>query len=273
LFQAEDSQHPDTACLDEAGLTQALHLLSEALAPDDGRAARCRRVMDGLCGLIDADAWFWPRSRIPAGGAPVNLDFLYGGALNAEGFARLTERALEATGIPSEHPPMRKLHGGGVHFTAGRRQMVDDDTWRSDPTMAPLRRAGFDELLYSWLPLNIRQSGTLLSGGVFLRAKGKPAFEPRHGRLVHLVLAECASLHLDGLDHVDETPLAELTPRQRTVLAQLVDGHAVPQTAAHLGLSVHTVNDHVKAIYRHFDVQSRAELMSRLLQPAPEAPA
>ena len=57
--------------------------------------------------------------------------------------------------------------------------------------------------------------------------------------------------------------LAEhLSPRQRQVLAWLLQGESIKQVAARLGLSQHTIGDYVKEIYRHFGVYSRSELMA-----------
>ncbi|RYD72751.1 MAG: LuxR family transcriptional regulator, partial [Verrucomicrobiaceae bacterium] len=54
-----------------------------------------------------------------------------------------------------------------------------------------------------------------------------------------------------------------LPPRQRQTLNLLIHGHSRNEIAHRLRISVHTVGDYIKAIYSHFGVQSRAELMSR----------
>jgi len=57
-----------------------------------------------------------------------------------------------------------------------------------------------------------------------------------------------------------------LTPRQRTVMLQLLDGQSRKQIAQSLGITVHTANDHIKAIYEHFQVRSATELAAKFLQ-------
>ncbi len=57
-------------------------------------------------------------------------------------------------------------------------------------------------------------------------------------------------------------PAHDLSPRQREVLDLLLTGKNGKQIAADLRLSVHTVNDYIKAIYRRYDVSSRAELLA-----------
>ena len=46
-------------------------------------------------------------------------------------------------------------------------------------------------------------------------------------------------------------------------LALLVQGYKRDQIADHLKLSLHTVNDYVKAVFKHFGARSQAELMVR----------
>ncbi len=66
---------------------------------------------------------------------------------------------------------------------------------------------------------------------------------------------------------------AGLSPRLRQTLEGLCEGLAEKEIAARLGLSPHTVHDYVKAVYRHFRVQSRAALVARVLVQRTAAPA
>lgn len=50
-----------------------------------------------------------------------------------------------------------------------------------------------------------------------------------------------------------------LTPRETEVLRLVAKGFTQQEIAGHLGLSRHTVVDHVKALYRKLNVSSRAE--------------
>ena len=60
--------------------------------------------------------------------------------------------------------------------------------------------------------------------------------------------------------------LIRLSPRMRQTLERLLTGDQEKQVARHLGLSRNTVHVYVKAIYRQFGVNSRAELMSHFLR-------
>ena len=60
----------------------------------------------------------------------------------------------------------------------------------------------------------------------------------------------------------------KLTSRQRDVLRELKRGRSQAQIASRLGVSLNTVHSHVKKIYSHFDVHTRAMLLVRCLRPA-----
>ena len=56
------------------------------------------------------------------------------------------------------------------------------------------------------------------------------------------------------------------SPRQMQVLRELLFGASEKQVAYRLGLSRHTVHEHVKQIYKRMTVCSRGELLARFLQ-------
>jgi DNA-binding NarL/FixJ family response regulator len=60
-------------------------------------------------------------------------------------------------------------------------------------------------------------------------------------------------------------PGSKLTERQRQVLAPLLRGEGERRVAHLLNISVPTVHTHVRRIYAHFGVHSRAELIYRIL--------
>jgi DNA-binding CsgD family transcriptional regulator len=62
------------------------------------------------------------------------------------------------------------------------------------------------------------------------------------------------------------TPRIKLSPRQQQTLELLLAGDSEKQIARKLKLSPHTVHVYVKAIYRSFGVNSRAELLARFVQ-------
>lgn len=54
-----------------------------------------------------------------------------------------------------------------------------------------------------------------------------------------------------------------LTPRERQIVSALSTGQRVGTIAGRLGVSEHTVRNHLKAVYRKLDVHSQVELLSR----------
>lgn len=48
-----------------------------------------------------------------------------------------------------------------------------------------------------------------------------------------------------------------LTVRERQILERLAAGDSYKEIAVRLGISVQTVNDHIKNLYRKLDVHSR----------------
>ena len=56
----------------------------------------------------------------------------------------------------------------------------------------------------------------------------------------------------------------DITPKERVVLDQARRGLPAKQIATRLQLSPHTVNDHLKAIYRKTGVAGRDELLAGL---------
>jgi len=54
----------------------------------------------------------------------------------------------------------------------------------------------------------------------------------------------------------------KLSPRLRQTLACLLEGDSEKQVAARLSLSRATTHQYVTALYRHFRVQSRAQLLA-----------
>ena len=62
--------------------------------------------------------------------------------------------------------------------------------------------------------------------------------------------------------------LAGLTDRQLEVLSRLMRGERVPTIAKSLYVSQSTVRNHLVGIFKHFDVHSQAELLSKLASNA-----
>ena len=57
-----------------------------------------------------------------------------------------------------------------------------------------------------------------------------------------------------------------LSEAQQRVFDELLSGLPEKAIARRLRLSTHTVHNHIRAIFRHYEVHSRAELLARHLR-------
>jgi DNA-binding CsgD family transcriptional regulator len=108
-----------------------------------------------------------------------------------------------------------------------------------------------------------RESGTVLSriptrhGWVALQAQHLTG--TRSGEVAVTVQPATAGQLLPAV-----TAWYGITPRERTVIEQVLDGRSGKQISRSLDLSQHTTNDHLKAIYRKIQVSGRSELIATL---------
>lgn len=80
--------------------------------------------------------------------------------------------------------------------------------------------------------------------------------------------AELVACRVDGCGCRLLEAIACLTERQRAVLRALARGVSIDALVEGLGLSRHTVKNHVRAVYARLSVRSRDELYSRLARVA-----
>lgn len=83
--------------------------------------------------------------------------------------------------------------------------------------------------------------------------------------LDHVVMAVLREIEQPRDDHIDEfASLYQLSPRESEVLRLLVQGFDTAGLAERLGISPHTVRDHLKNVFRKTSNRSRSELLSAL---------
>jgi DNA-binding NarL/FixJ family response regulator len=64
----------------------------------------------------------------------------------------------------------------------------------------------------------------------------------------------------------DLAPDPQLTPRERSLLKLMADGHQDKTAAVELGITIHTIGFHLRSIYGKLHVHSRAEAVARALR-------
>ena len=99
-----------------------------------------------------------------------------------------------------------------------------------------------------------------------VRRVGRPQFESHNCRLLDHAFTCIPWLWPNPDEKVKQASIDELTPRQRAVTFLLLDGLSRKQIAGRLGISAETVDHHLKAVFKHFEVQSGMELASLFLK-------
>lgn len=145
------------------------------------------------------------------------------------------------------------------HLTRLRQQTDPGNGFAESEARHLWRASGAEPGILSLRPIDATTVG---AAGVY-RRPGRPFFTQRESRIAHILFTEVPWLHgrLDANDEASVVPA--LSPRRRTILNLLLDGQSRRRIAEHLGVSVHTANEHVKEVYRHFGAHSQAELIRR----------
>lgn len=87
--------------------------------------------------------------------------------------------------------------------------------------------------------------------------QGEPPLSPAIARRVLAFFAQASARRQAAVKAVENQ--VALSERETDVLLRVSKGFTLPEIAKQLGISRHTVADHVKQIYRKLDVSSRAE--------------
>jgi DNA-binding CsgD family transcriptional regulator len=166
---------------------------------------------------------------------------------------------------PGGDPIFRALqHLPGRHVTRTRRQLVSDSIWYRSVAWNEYRRpANIDDQLTSVCQIS---DGGAVSVIALLRAHGERQFSPREQRVLSFFHGELGALIGRCIVSATEPRPDKLSPRLRQTLACLLEGDSEKQVASHLGLSQATTHQYVIALYRHFGVQSRAQLMAHAIK-------
>lgn len=225
----------------------------------DDAAAWRRHLVRGLDRLVGASLAQTGDGRLtPAGGAAG--EFLYLGVEAGDPAAlrcMAEQLARSAYYNPIFGPYLREqARENGVCRT--RPELVADAAWYGSAYFELHRALGADATLYcNWL-LPTGETSVLALG----RPVGEPDFSDRQKAVVAAAHALVAPLIGGPLARFSDPSPSALPPRARQVLRCLLDGDGDKLIAARLGVTRAAVNQHVKRIFRHFGVASRAELLA-----------
>lgn len=240
-----------------------VRLLGDLIADVGSIADRRRRLLRELAKLVDADVWIWVHSRGFAPGAnAVPFAVLDGGYASEEQKALVLECMTSAEGTRMVSDPLAAEIRRVGHLTRTRDDLVADDVWYGSEVYRTFRApSGLDDMILSVYPLS---EDSISAIGLHRRVEAGP-FRDRERCIAHLVTSEIDWLHRAGTDVPAAEGRGTLTPRQNQILLLLLAGDSPKQIARKLRLSVHTVNDHMKVLHRHFNASSRGELLSRFV--------
>lgn len=244
----------------EDDFLEVVRILAEIATMEGSLADKRVRLMSEIALLIGTDSWVWGFSPLlEPGSQPVYLLQNRGGFDDGR-MSRLLMAIEHPDSGAMTAPFAQALVESGAHVTRLRQHIVPDERFFNSPAQPLWRDANVGPLLLSARPLE--GEGTSISG--FYRPASAPVFTPRDARIAHIVLSGVAWLHEASTPHPTTLDMPKLPPRCRLVLNQMVHGRARKEIASDLGISVHTVNDYIKHIFRHFDVHSQTQLVTRL---------
>ena len=167
-------------------------------------------------------------------------------------------RAGGISGDPCFHA-LASLVGPDRQITRSRRELVADDVWYRSPSFEEFRYpAAIDQAALSILTL----PGGAVSAISLHRALGERDLTEREFRLFELIHSEIGRSIGGPLVGQTEPGPERLSRRLRQTLSCLLEGDGEKQVAARLDLSPTTVHQYVTALYRHFGVHSRAQLLA-----------
>lgn len=231
---------------------------------DDSRIWR-DHYSRGLARLLGADLVFCVETGGCRAGRPENLGVAEWGWENGfdrAGWARAIREfesdPFYSLGLRRYFPRFRDSDGVAL----ARTDLIADGEWDASFDYQMIHRTlGVDHVI--WCFRSIPDGPDAQAGVIALREASKRDFEPAHRAILAEAQALIAPLVGGPLARFSEPAPSDLSLRVRQVLRCLLEGDGDKQVAARLGLSPLTVNSHTKAIYRHFGVTGRTELLAR----------
>jgi DNA-binding CsgD family transcriptional regulator len=151
--------------------------------------------------------------------------------------------------------------------TAARRELSDDTSYHAASFYRDFQRhIDCDDFVVSIRIVDLPRRPEAIT---IDRPHGAPRFGPRETALLKLLHDEIAPLV--GVRLATEAHLSRdgLSRRLNETLSLLLEGKSEKEAARSLGLAPRTVHEYVTALYAHFNVCSRAELLAYFIRRRP----
>jgi|SRR6185295_5210639 len=218
-----------------------------------------RQMFEGLRQLIGAPMITGGEGRWPRPHGAVAPISAYQAGLDRCAFELYTTYVREVT--PARDPLFQALQRlPGQLVTCVRRELVPDSEWYRSHIWNELRRpAKIDDQLISVYQTSDEGAVSVIC---LHRPLGDRGFSERERRLMSFFHGELGPLIGHALVSATEPRPETLAPRVRQTLGYLLEGDSEKQVARRLGISQTTAHEYVTALYRHFKVTSRAQLMA-----------
>jgi DNA-binding CsgD family transcriptional regulator len=247
----------------EADVRAMLRLVARASVAPGGYEAKRRCLLDGLADLVSADSWIWTVAHSPSSTRHEILEQARGGTCNPQGIPRGGELVRWNISSLSAAPGLGPCSSDRSPVTPLRRTRGSRGGTGAQSKAPPVRNIVFRHQL----------SSTSYAIVVFERTGSNAAPTDRELSIVRLALEEYPWLEQSQPAVESDGGAARLPLRQRETLNLLVEGRSRKEIADELGISIHTVGDYTKALYKHFKVQSQAQLISLFIRSNPGAPS
>jgi DNA-binding CsgD family transcriptional regulator len=248
--------------LHEKDVRDMVRLVGEVAALPGGHAGKKRFLMEGLAKLIDADAWCWALSCQREPSKPQVYVSLLSGGFSDESLVKVLEAIEHPDMIPVASKFFLEVEREKTHLTRLRFQITDRMQFMHSGAHAAWKAANVGPTILSLRPVDERSSSVI----ALYRHYDREEFSPRHSRMAHIILSEVPWLHEQGWPEDRGVHVPSLSRRQRLALNLLILGRSRKQIADSMEISVNTVQGYAKDVYRFFNINSQAELMSRFLQ-------
>lgn len=220
-------------------------------------------MLKGVCRLVGVPAAVGGEGRWIRPHQPIQAISAFSAGLDARGIEYLMAYHRELG--PRQDPIFEAMqHIPDRLITRSRRQLVSDAVWYRSRAWEYHRPIGIDEQLTSIYQVSDDDGAFAVM--TLHRAAGERGFSGRQQRLANFFFAELGRLVGRSLVSAAEPGPDKLSPRLRQTLACLLEGDSEKQVAARLGLSRPTAHQYVTALYRHFKVQSRAQLLAHIIK-------